>query len=376
MAYLIDFDRGKGYKGRKDCRTKRGGGKDDISMEEKSNFAKFIRRKREENNLTQKEMAAQLFVTESAVSKWERGVSYPDISLVSQICAVLHISEHELITASEDLDQKRMEKQARSWVRMVKGYSVSMLVIYAVSLVTCLIVNLAVEHRLSWFFLVLGGELVAFTLLSLPLYLQKYKLAVTTGSFWASLTLLLLICAIYTKGDWFFVAFWSVTFGLVLVFVPMILPGLPLPDGLYRQKALFCLGIDSVLLFPLLSSALRAGGAPGSFLTVACPIAVTALVYPWGLLAILRYLKIHPWFRTAAALAFSGIYMLLINSMIDMIIERKAFQLRPYNLMIWDETYISGNFTVFTFMICMLLAVAFAIGGIALTVKKRNEERQ
>lgn len=352
---------------------KRGGGKDDNLMEEKNNFGKFIRKKREENNLTQKEMAAQLFVTESAVSKWERGVSYPDISLVSQICGVLHISEHELITASEDLDQKQMEKQAKSWVKMVRGYSVSMLVIYAVSLITCLIVNLAVEHRLSWFFLVLGGELVAFTLLSLPLYLKKYKLALTAGSFWASLSILLMICAVYTKGDWFFAAFWAVTFGLVLVFVPMILPGLPLSDGLYRQKALICLLLDSVLMFPMLASALRAGGAPGSFLTLACPIAGIALAYPWGLLVIIRYLKIHPWFRTAAALGFSGIYVLLINSALDMIIDHKPFKLRPYNLMIWDDTYISGNSTVFVFVICMLLALAFTIGGIALTVKKRQE---
>ena len=66
-------------------------------MEEKDTFGKFLRRKREECGLTQKEMARRLYVTESAVSKWERGISYPDISLVSQICGVLNISEHELI---------------------------------------------------------------------------------------------------------------------------------------------------------------------------------------------------------------------------------------------------------------------------------------
>ncbi|MFR8469964.1 MAG: helix-turn-helix domain-containing protein [Eisenbergiella tayi] len=44
-------------------------------MEEKDTFGKFLRRKREECGLTQKEMARRLYVTESAVSKWERGVS-------------------------------------------------------------------------------------------------------------------------------------------------------------------------------------------------------------------------------------------------------------------------------------------------------------
>ena len=45
-------------------------------MEEKISFGRFIARKRREKNLTQRELAEQLYVTESAVSKWERGVSH------------------------------------------------------------------------------------------------------------------------------------------------------------------------------------------------------------------------------------------------------------------------------------------------------------
>lgn len=44
-------------------------------MEEKISFGKFIMKKRKEKNMTQKELAQKLFVTESAVSKWERGGS-------------------------------------------------------------------------------------------------------------------------------------------------------------------------------------------------------------------------------------------------------------------------------------------------------------
>ena len=45
-------------------------------MEDKKTLGKFIQTKRKENNLSQKELAAKLYVTESAVSKWERGVSH------------------------------------------------------------------------------------------------------------------------------------------------------------------------------------------------------------------------------------------------------------------------------------------------------------
>ena len=76
-------------------------------MEEKTTFGKFINQKRKQANLTQKELAEMIHVTESAVSKWERVISYPDITLVSTICDTLHVTEHELITASEEDVYKR-----------------------------------------------------------------------------------------------------------------------------------------------------------------------------------------------------------------------------------------------------------------------------
>lgn len=45
-------------------------------MEEKKSLGKYIQNKRKHLNMTQKELAEQLFVSESAVSKWERGVSH------------------------------------------------------------------------------------------------------------------------------------------------------------------------------------------------------------------------------------------------------------------------------------------------------------
>ena len=38
-------------------------------------------------------------IKSGAISKWERGVSYPDITLISDICRILDMSEHEFITA-------------------------------------------------------------------------------------------------------------------------------------------------------------------------------------------------------------------------------------------------------------------------------------
>ena len=59
-----------------------------MKMEDKSTLGKFIQTKRKELGLSQKELAKALYVTESAVSKWERGISYPDITMISGICEV------------------------------------------------------------------------------------------------------------------------------------------------------------------------------------------------------------------------------------------------------------------------------------------------
>ena len=44
-------------------------------MEEKRPFGEYIRKKRLEKAMTQRELAQRLYVTESTVSKWERGLS-------------------------------------------------------------------------------------------------------------------------------------------------------------------------------------------------------------------------------------------------------------------------------------------------------------
>ena len=71
-------------------------------MINKITFGQFLRQKRIEKGLTQKELSEKLFLSESAISKWEKGKSYPDITMIPDICAVLEVSEHELISGAND----------------------------------------------------------------------------------------------------------------------------------------------------------------------------------------------------------------------------------------------------------------------------------
>ena len=61
-------------------------------------LGRFIAQRRKELNLTQRELAEALHVTDKAVSKWERGVGCPDISLLEPLAETLELSVDQLLT--------------------------------------------------------------------------------------------------------------------------------------------------------------------------------------------------------------------------------------------------------------------------------------
>lgn len=60
-------------------------------------FGAFVAQLRKERNMTQKELAGQLHVTDKAVSKWETGKGFPDVKLLEPLSQVLGISLVELL---------------------------------------------------------------------------------------------------------------------------------------------------------------------------------------------------------------------------------------------------------------------------------------
>lgn len=71
-------------------------------------IGKFIRKLRKEAGLTQKELADKLGVTDRAISKWERGLGCPDISLLEDVAKVLDVAILELLKG-EHLEQKNFK---------------------------------------------------------------------------------------------------------------------------------------------------------------------------------------------------------------------------------------------------------------------------
>lgn len=63
----------------------------------KERLGNFISGERKNLGLTQKDLAARLHVTDKAVSKWERGMSYPDVTLLEPLAQELNLTVEELM---------------------------------------------------------------------------------------------------------------------------------------------------------------------------------------------------------------------------------------------------------------------------------------
>ena len=73
-----------------------------------------IRRLREAKKMTQEELAAKLFVSGKAVSKWETGKGYPDISLIEPLAAALDISVIELLSGDTVTNRNRSANMTKA----------------------------------------------------------------------------------------------------------------------------------------------------------------------------------------------------------------------------------------------------------------------
>ena len=70
-------------------------------------FSENIKRLRKKRDLTQEGLADFLGVSFQAVSKWERGDSYPDIKMLPQIAAFFNVTIDELLGTDENQRSKK-----------------------------------------------------------------------------------------------------------------------------------------------------------------------------------------------------------------------------------------------------------------------------
>ena len=325
-------------------------------MTDKKTFGSFIKIKRTEKNYSQKDLAEMLFVTEGAVSKWERGVSYPDITLISDICRVLDISEHELVTASTDTDTRKMKQEARKFHVIRSTWIQVPTIAYSIALIICFICNLAVNHTLSWFFVVLAALICAYTFVPTVTYLFKSrKLLVFSVSTYLAICLLLFTCAVYTNGlSWFLTACIGVLMGYVLLFVPILLS-----NGKYsRYKFVISFAISCVLTIALLL-----------YVHIWHPfklipaILITCYAFtPAILCAYICTLHFDAFLKTGICIALSTVIFYFLRYVEQFLFGTNENYYRV-NFYDWEQC-LSGNIHLICFISLLLISAVFIAAGI------------
>lgn len=80
----------------------------------KETFGAFIAQLRKEKGMTQQNLADQLHVTDKAVSKWERGLCYPDLTLMENLATALDLSMTELMACQRQIEEPEKDAAVRS----------------------------------------------------------------------------------------------------------------------------------------------------------------------------------------------------------------------------------------------------------------------
>ena len=114
----------------------------------------FIARKRKEHNLTQKQLADKLSISDKAISKWENGRCMPDVAVMLDLCNVLNITVNDLLNGEVVIMENYKEKSEELLLEMVKEKEesdkmllIAEVIIGIVSLIPLLIATVFVAYN-------------------------------------------------------------------------------------------------------------------------------------------------------------------------------------------------------------------------------------
>lgn len=186
----------------------------------------FIAELRRQNHMTQKELAAKLNVTDKAVSKWERGAGYPEITTVPLLAKELGVSANEILLgrrenaaadsnptperkdADVNLSETVEYMQELRRQKTARGKNIAFLSMTAAFLIAafvCCLCNYIADGRIDWSLYVVGSEAAAWLIAAPLLKFRRNRAVAAMGGLTISLfPLLLLIESLCPAKNWVF----------------------------------------------------------------------------------------------------------------------------------------------------------------------------
>lgn len=346
----------------------------------KNTFGSFLKQKRQEKNLTQKELAKLLIISESAISKWEKDVAHPDITLLPKLSEILGVTEHELITASIDKNTRKEKSQARKWRALSFTWNLFFYIAYGLALIPCFICNLAIDGTLSWFWIVMSALLLTFTFTNLPKLIKKNKLLILPLFIYLALCLLLGVCCIYTNGNWYWIAVISILLGLLMIFVPIYIAKYKIFSKIKKYNDFVSVAIIFIILNILLiiidNYTITNHSISSWYLSLGLPITLISYLSLSAIMSI-RFIHINLLLKTSLILLATDLlcfvpplFIRVNNSSIQK--ELDDLNILHADFSHWTVDHVDNNVFCIIFLTILSTSLVFLFAGIAKQIKQKN----
>lgn len=233
------------------------------------NIGNFISECRKAKGLTQKQLADKLYVSDKAVSKWERNICLFDISLIQPLADILGVSVNELLEGKH-LDQKD-DQEILSKIKQYSQKKIKHLrILYGIALLSTVIITLYLIYQFSYEILVqhnyvtyviialcFGGYCAFFTKLQLPDYYDENRIHfVSTGIMRINIPGIS-----FNNNNWFkinqVIIVWSIFMLVTIPLLYMLTSMLSFTEIWITYQTLICIVILSSLFIPLVVCAKR-----------------------------------------------------------------------------------------------------------------------
>lgn len=147
----------------------------------------FIASLRKEKSMTQQSLADKLNVTSKAVSKWETGQGYPEITTIPTLAEILEVTTGELLngefSTKENSDKVATNTIINETVKyldkaVIKKENIWILIVTTVFLFStfvCVICNYLIQHVISWSLYEVGAIILLWTVIIPMIKMKKHK---------------------------------------------------------------------------------------------------------------------------------------------------------------------------------------------------------
>ena len=170
----------------------------------------FIAELRKEKEMTQKELAAKLNITDKAVSKWERGLSLPDIALLAPLSQELGVSVGELLEGEKEKSDRNdvantldyADKAMKNKVRSFRSAAAAVFsVVLLVGIIVCVICDLAISGGFTWSLFPICSSVFAWAVFFPAVKSGAKGVAVSLAALTVFIVPFLAVLNMLTKGD-------------------------------------------------------------------------------------------------------------------------------------------------------------------------------